>query len=134
MAGAAYQVEGAAKDEGRGPSTWDVLSHRVPNFIADNNTADITDNNYYMYKEDIARIAALGVKAYSFSERRISFRNPAAAQADGLHRYFMVSHPAVRTRSGERGGNRSLQRCHQYLRKQSDHPSLPLFTRDGNEC
>jgi beta-glucosidase/6-phospho-beta-glucosidase/beta-galactosidase len=44
-----------------------VLSHRVTDFILDNNTADITDNNYYMYKEDIARIAALGVKAYSFS-------------------------------------------------------------------
>ena len=31
-------------------------------FRYDNATADITDNHYYMYKEDIARIAALGVK------------------------------------------------------------------------
>lgn len=43
VAGAAYQVEGAAKDEGRGPSVWDVLSHRVTNYILDNQTADVTD-------------------------------------------------------------------------------------------
>jgi beta-glucosidase len=67
VAGAAYQIEGAAKDEGRGPSIWDALSHRVKGHIVDNTTADISDNNYYLYKEDIARLAALGVKAYSFS-------------------------------------------------------------------
>lgn len=39
----AYQVEGAAKDEGRGPSVWDVLSHRVTDYILDNQTADVTD-------------------------------------------------------------------------------------------
>lgn len=67
VASAAYQVEGAAKDEGRGPSIWDALTHRVQNFVTDNGTGDITDNQYYMYKIDIARIAALGVKTYSFS-------------------------------------------------------------------
>ncbi|KAK5677270.1 hypothetical protein LTS10_010459 [Elasticomyces elasticus] len=67
VAGAAWQVEGAVKAEGRGPSVWDVLAHRVTNFEYDNGTADISDNHYYMYKQDIARIAALGVKAYSFS-------------------------------------------------------------------
>ena len=51
VAGAAYQIEGAAKDEGRGPSIWDALSHRVTDFISDGNTADISDNNYYMYKQ-----------------------------------------------------------------------------------
>ncbi|KAK4570185.1 hypothetical protein LTR86_002265 [Recurvomyces mirabilis] len=67
VAGAAWQVEGAVKDEGRGPSVWDVLSHRVTDFEYDNGTADITDNHYYLYKQDLARLAALGVKAYSFS-------------------------------------------------------------------
>ncbi|KAG9658315.1 glycoside hydrolase, partial [Aureobasidium melanogenum] len=71
VAGAAFQIEGAAKAEGKGPSTWDVNMHRVPNFVSDNSTGDITDNNYYMYKqvptEDIARLAAIGVNAYSFS-------------------------------------------------------------------
>lgn len=43
VAGAAFQVEGAAKDEGRGPSVWDALS-RVTNHIVDNSTADVADN------------------------------------------------------------------------------------------
>ncbi|KAL2357019.1 glycoside hydrolase superfamily, partial [Cryomyces antarcticus] len=67
VASAAYQVEGAAKDEGRGPSIWDVLTHRVTNFIAHNDTGDIADNQYYLQRQYIARIAALGVPYYSFS-------------------------------------------------------------------
>ncbi|CRG87319.1 hypothetical protein PISL3812_04336 [Talaromyces islandicus] len=67
VASAAYQVEGAVKAEGRGPSIWDVLLHRVAGYAQFNETGDITANQYYMYKQDIARIAALGVKTYSFS-------------------------------------------------------------------
>ncbi|KAF2183675.1 glycoside hydrolase family 1 protein [Zopfia rhizophila CBS 207.26] len=67
VAGAAYQIEGAVKAEGRGPSVWDVLTHRVTNYVRTNDTGDIADNNYYQYKEDIARIAAIGIKTYSFS-------------------------------------------------------------------
>ncbi|KAK8182831.1 glycoside hydrolase superfamily [Phyllosticta citribraziliensis] len=67
VSSAAYQVEGAAKDEGKGPSIWDVLSHRVPGYITTNETGDIANNQYYLYKQDIARIAAMGVKVYSFS-------------------------------------------------------------------
>lgn len=67
VASAAYQVEGAAKAEGRGPSIWDVLTHRVTGFTVSNDTGDIANNHYYLYKQDIARIAALGVKVYSFS-------------------------------------------------------------------
>ena len=32
-----------------------------------NDTGDIGDNHYYLYKQDIARIAALGTQVYSFS-------------------------------------------------------------------
>ncbi|PSN75038.1 glycoside hydrolase [Corynespora cassiicola Philippines] len=67
VAGAAYQIEGAVRAEGRAPSIWDVLTHRVPDYVVTNETGDIADNNYYQYKEDIARIAALGIKTYSFS-------------------------------------------------------------------
>ncbi|THU85114.1 glycoside hydrolase [Dendrothele bispora CBS 962.96] len=63
---AAYQVEGAVKDEGKGPSMWDWAS-RQPDAIADNTTADIVDLQYFLYKEDVARVAALGVNAHSFS-------------------------------------------------------------------
>lgn len=51
VAGASYQIEGAVKAEGRGPSIWDVLSHRVPGYVITNETGDNADNNYYMYKE-----------------------------------------------------------------------------------
>jgi beta-glucosidase len=40
---------------------------RFPGFIADNTTADVGDLQYYLYKEDIARLTALGANAYSFS-------------------------------------------------------------------
>ncbi|KDQ55531.1 glycoside hydrolase family 1 protein [Jaapia argillacea MUCL 33604] len=66
VATAAYQVEGAVKNEGKGPSVWDWAS-RQPDAIVDNSTADITDLHYFLYKEDAARMAALGVNAHSFS-------------------------------------------------------------------
>ncbi|KAH7079739.1 WD repeat-containing protein 26 [Paraphoma chrysanthemicola] len=61
----AYQIEGAAKDEGKGPSIWDLLSHRVPNFVSDNTTGDVVASHYYLYKQDFARLKSLGVKAFS---------------------------------------------------------------------
>ncbi|KAJ8582927.1 glycoside hydrolase [Rhizopogon salebrosus TDB-379] len=66
VATSAYQVEGATKMEGKGPTTWDWAS-RQPGFIVDNTTADVTDLQYYLYKEDAARAAAIGITAHSFS-------------------------------------------------------------------
>jgi len=51
VASAAYQVEGAVKAEGRGPSIWDVLLHRVTGYTVANQTGDIADNQYYLYKQ-----------------------------------------------------------------------------------
>ncbi|SJL09047.1 uncharacterized protein ARMOST_12423 [Armillaria ostoyae] len=61
-----YQVEGATKNEGKGPIMWDWES-RQPNGIFDNTTGDVVDLHYFLYKEDVQRIAALGVTAHSFS-------------------------------------------------------------------
>ncbi|KAK0234942.1 glycoside hydrolase superfamily [Armillaria nabsnona] len=66
VASAAYQVEGAAKSEGKGPSIWDWAT-RQPNAVYDNTTGDVVDLQYFLYKEDVQRIAALGVNAHSFS-------------------------------------------------------------------
>ncbi|KAF8656651.1 hypothetical protein AX16_002456 [Volvariella volvacea WC 439] len=66
VATAAYQVEGAAKNEGKGPTMWDWNS-RQPSGVTDGTNGDIVDLHYYLYKEDVARIAALGVNAHSFS-------------------------------------------------------------------
>ncbi|KAK4689039.1 hypothetical protein P7C73_g1070, partial [Tremellales sp. Uapishka_1] len=71
VASSAPQIEGAVRDEGRAPSYMDYYAHFPPNEVFDANgnksTGDIAALDYYFYKEDIARIAALGVPYYSFS-------------------------------------------------------------------
>ncbi|GME64807.1 putative glycoside hydrolase family 1 protein [Neofusicoccum parvum] len=67
VASASYQVEGAVKDEGRSPSVWDALLHNVLGNSLQNDTGDVANNHYYLYKQDIARLAAMGVPYYSFS-------------------------------------------------------------------
>src|SRR5712671_2665297 len=63
---AAYQVEGAAKADGRGPSIWDVFSH-TPGKTAHGDTGDVADDQYHLYKHDVQLMKQLGVKAYRFS-------------------------------------------------------------------
>ncbi|KAF8540347.1 glycoside hydrolase superfamily [Trichophaea hybrida] len=65
MSSSAYQVEGAVKDEGRGPSIWDLLSHRNANQVVDNSTADVVSQHYYLYKQDFARLKNFGVPHFS---------------------------------------------------------------------
>lgn len=54
-------------EEGRGPSVWDLLSHRVPNYVADNTTGDIADLHYYLYPQDIERLKAFGIPYFSLT-------------------------------------------------------------------
>jgi beta-glucosidase len=63
---ASYQVEGAVKEDGRGPSVWDTFSH-TPGKTVDNATGDVADDHYHRYKEDVQLMKALGVKSYRFS-------------------------------------------------------------------
>ncbi|KAF5340461.1 hypothetical protein D9758_013573 [Tetrapyrgos nigripes] len=63
VATAAYQVEGAVENEGKAPSMWD-WANKTPGAIVDNTTGDITDLQYFLYKEDVARVAALGINAH----------------------------------------------------------------------
>jgi beta-glucosidase len=63
---ASYQVEGAAKEDGRGPSVWDTFSH-TPGKVVNNATGDVADDHYHRYKEDVQLMKAMGVKTYRFS-------------------------------------------------------------------
>ena len=78
---AAYQIEGAATEDGRGPSIWDTFAD-VPGAVVDGSNGDVADDHYHRYAEDIALLAELGLKAYRFSiawSRRAA--RPAAARS-----------------------------------------------------
>uniref|UniRef100_A0A803LD81 Uncharacterized protein n=1 Tax=Chenopodium quinoa TaxID=63459 RepID=A0A803LD81_CHEQI len=62
----AYQVEGMAHKDGRGPSIWDEFIKK-PGIVANNATADVTVDQYHRYKEDIDIMANLNMDAYRFS-------------------------------------------------------------------
>ena len=63
---AAYQIEGAVREDGRGQTNWDVFSH-TPGKVANNDTGDVTCDSYHRYAEDIALLKALGVNSYRMS-------------------------------------------------------------------
>ena len=63
---AAYQVEGAVKEDGRGISIWDVFSH-TPGKTNNGDTGDVADDHYHRYKDDVQLMKALGLKTYRFS-------------------------------------------------------------------
>ncbi|MEZ0240976.1 MAG: glycoside hydrolase family 1 protein, partial [Chloroflexota bacterium] len=66
FATSAYQIEGAATEDGRGPSVWDTFA-RVPGAIADGQTGDVACDHYHRFGEDVALLARVGAKAYRFS-------------------------------------------------------------------
>jgi len=63
---AAYQVEGAAREGGRGESIWDVFS-RVPGAVADAHNGDVACDHYHRSAEDIRLMQDLNLAAYRFS-------------------------------------------------------------------
>jgi beta-glucosidase len=63
---AAYQIEGAANEDGRGPSIWDVFCKK-PGAIWRGNTGEVACDHYHHYKADVALMKQLGVRAYRFS-------------------------------------------------------------------
>lgn len=63
---AAYQIEGAVSEDGRGTSIWDTFSH-TPGAILDGTNGDIADDHYHRFADDIALLAGLGLTAYRFS-------------------------------------------------------------------
>ncbi|XP_011624566.1 beta-glucosidase 24 [Amborella trichopoda] len=63
----AYQVEGAVKEGGRGPSIWDTYTHDFPEKVDDRSNGDIAADSYHLYKEDVRMIREVGLNAYRFS-------------------------------------------------------------------
>ncbi|MFI6298035.1 GH1 family beta-glucosidase [Nonomuraea sp. NPDC050790] len=63
---AAYQIEGATAEDGRGTSIWDTFTHE-PGRVRDGHTGDVACDHYHRTAEDIALMSGLGVNAYRFS-------------------------------------------------------------------
>src|SRR5688572_28924524 len=66
FAASAYQIEGAAAEDGRGPSIWDTFSH-TPGKTANGDTGDVACDHYHRYPDDVRLMAELGARAYRFS-------------------------------------------------------------------
>jgi beta-glucosidase len=63
---ASYQVEGAAREDGRSPSIWDVFC-QTEGRVKEKHTGDVACDHYHRWKEDVALMKALGLRAYRFS-------------------------------------------------------------------
>lgn len=63
---AAYQIEGAWQEDGKGLSIWDDFAH-TPGAVYNEDTGDLACDHYHRWQEDIALMQQLGVTAYRFS-------------------------------------------------------------------
>jgi beta-glucosidase len=83
-----YQIEGAARVDGRGPSIWDVFC-ASPGHIANGDTGEQACDHYHRYAEDIALMRRIGVGAYRFSVAwpRVLSAGRGAANEPGLAFY-----------------------------------------------
>jgi beta-glucosidase len=63
---AAYQIEGSPLADGAGPSIWHRFSH-TPGRTVNGETGDVACDHYRRYKEDVALMRELGLRAYRFS-------------------------------------------------------------------
>jgi beta-glucosidase len=85
---AAYQVEGAAHEDGRTPSIWDTFSH-TPGKVVGGHTGDVADDHYHRLDEDLDLMQSLGLEAYrlSISWPRVQPGGSGGANEKGLAFY-----------------------------------------------
>jgi len=62
----AYQIEGSPLADGAGPSVWHRFAH-TPGLVANGDTGDLACDHYRRFREDVALMRALGLRAYRFS-------------------------------------------------------------------
>jgi beta-glucosidase len=63
---ASYQIEGAAREDGRVPSIWDTFC-ATPGKTHLGDSGDVACDHYHRYDQDVALLADLGFDAYRFS-------------------------------------------------------------------
>ena len=85
---AAYQIEGAVGEDGRGVSIWDTFSH-TPGKVYRGDTGDTACDHYHRLEEDLDLMSEIGLKAYRFSVAwpRIQPEGSGPANEKGLDFY-----------------------------------------------
>jgi beta-glucosidase len=66
VATSAYQIEGAWDEDGKGVSIWDTFAH-TPGTIKNDENADVANDHFHRYGEDVALMKSIGATAYRFS-------------------------------------------------------------------
>lgn len=66
VAAAAYQIEGAAAEDGKGPSVWDMFCQQ-PGKVLDGHSGEVACDHYHRYREDVGLMRETGARAYRFS-------------------------------------------------------------------
>ena len=64
-ASSAYQIEGAAYEDGKGLNIWDVYCMESKKTMG--HTGDVACDHYHRWREDVAIMKEIGLKAYRFS-------------------------------------------------------------------
>ncbi len=65
-ASAAYQVEGAYQEDGKGANIWDVYSQE-PGHIAHGENGNVACDHYHRFREDVKMMQEMGIRYYRFS-------------------------------------------------------------------
>ena len=63
---ASYQIEGAAREDGKGTSIWDTFTAE-PGRVVDGSSGDLACDHYHRWPEDLALMTRLGADGYRFS-------------------------------------------------------------------
>jgi beta-glucosidase len=85
---AAYQIEGAWKEDGKGESIWDRFSH-TPGKIKNGDTGDLACDSYHRWREDVALLRVMNLTSYRFSVSwpRIQPAGSGLANSKGIDYY-----------------------------------------------
>lgn len=88
VATASYQIEGAAREDGRGECIWTRFSH-TPGKVKNGATGDVACDHYHLYPQDVANMKQIGVHAYrlSISWPRVIPQGTGALNEGGLDFY-----------------------------------------------
>ena len=88
---AAYQIEGAWQEDGKGESIWDRFAH-TSGKIKHNDTGDVACDSYDRWRDDIALLRAMNLNSYRFSISwpRIQPTGSGPANAKGIDHYSRI--------------------------------------------